>query len=228
MNALAEGIALYKKGRYTDALTELLQITSTSSETNIDLAYYIGLCYARLDRFDDALIYLEQIVTGNADIARVYQCRLILSYIYTKTDRTRLAEFELSKLIQAGYESVQVYASLGFLAYEHGETDKAVQYYQKALDMQEENATALNGLGYILADSGRELTRSLSLCKEAVEQKPDNGAYLDSLAWVYHKLGFSLEARTYIKRAAEKLPNNKLVQKHKTIIMTEHKEDWQK
>ena len=218
MDALfKEGIQLYQDGKYEQALEAFLKISS-SSDINFDLAYYIGLCYASLAQYDDALVYLEQIITAGSDIARIYQCRLILAFIYSKTGRGRLAEFELSKLLDAGYESPQVYTAMGYLAYEQHDTEKALSLYEKALELDPDNATALNGLGYILADTEKDLTRALVLCKRALHAQPDNAAYIDSLAWLYFKMGFDTEARTYIQRAAGHLPDNEIIGYHARII----------
>ena len=217
---LKEGMELYKQRRYEEAIDSFLKISSKDTEINFDLAYYIGLCYASLLQYDDALVYLEQIITAGVDIARVYQCRLILAFIYTKTGRERLAEFELSKLLDAGYDSPQVHASMAYLAYEQGNAEKSLELYEKALDMDPDNATALNGLGYILADTEKDLTRALILCKKALDAQPDNPAYLDSLAWTYYKMGFDTEARTYIQRAEKQLPDNQIIKEHSETIFT--------
>ena len=216
---LKEGIQLYRENHYEDALAAFLKISSTDTELNFDVAYYIGLCYASLLQYDDALVYLEQIITAGTDIARVYQCRLILAFIYTKTGRVRLAEFELSKLLDAGYDSPQVHTSMAYLAYEQKKIDKSLSLYEKALELDPDNSTALNGLGYILADSEKDLTRALILCKKALDAQPDNPAYLDSLAWTYYKMGFDTEAQSYIQRAGALLPNNEIIKRHLQRIM---------
>lgn len=216
---LEEGLQLYRKNKYEDALDVFLKISSKDVEFNFELAYYIGLCYASLLQYDNALVYLEQIITAGADIARVYQCRLILAFIYTKTGRARLAEFELSKLLDAGYDSPQVQTAMAYLAYEQHDAEKSVDLYEKALGLDPDNATALNGLGYILADTEKDLTRALLLCKKALDMQPENPAYLDSLAWTYHKLGLSKEAGSYIKRAEAKLPDNGIIKGHLKRIM---------
>jgi len=177
-----------------------------------------------LSEYEQALEYLEQVVTASKDIAKVYQCRLILAFIYANTGRTRLAEFELSKLIEAGYESVQVFSSLAYVYYEHHETEKAIEYYEKALKTAPENSTALNGLAYILAETDSDLTRSLLLCKKAVEKQPENPAYLDSMALIYHKMNLPSEAKAYITRAKEKLPDNKIILKHFEMISSDARE----
>jgi len=218
-DTIKTGIRLYRTNKYEDALVSFLGVPTGNTENNLELAYYIGLCYARLERYDDALVYLEQVVTADTDLARVYQCRMVLSVIYALTGRTRLADFELRKLIDAGYESSQVFCSLAYVAYEHQKIDEAVEWYEKAIALDGMNPTALNGLGYVLADEGKELTKALTMCKKAADQEPDNPAYLDSLGWVYYKLGLDTEAKTYTRRAREKAPENKLIGTHLSEIM---------
>lgn len=214
-----EGVRFYRESRYQDALDEFLKISSKDVEFNFELAYYIGLCYANLLQYDDALVYLEQIITAGTDIARVYQCRLILAFIYTKTGRERLAEFELSKLLDAGYDSPQVHTAMAYLAYEQKDAEKSVSLYEKALELDPDNTTALNGLGYILGDMEKDLTRALVLCKKALDVQPENPAYLDSLAWIYYKMGLNADARIYIQQAHAKLPDNEIIQQHLERIM---------
>ncbi len=213
-DSIKEGFRLYKIKNYSAALTVLLSIPAAEAGKDPDLAYLIGLCFARMEQYEDAIVYLEQVVTMNVDFARVYQCRLALAVLYARTGRTRLADFELKKLAEIGYESPQVFSALGFISYTFGDADESLKWYEKALEMDEKNATAMNGLGYILADAGKDLTRALSLCKKAFGENPENPAYLDSLAWAHYKLGHDKEARTYIKRAREKLPNNETVMEH--------------
>ena len=218
-DAMKDGIRRYREGKYEDALVLFLGIPAGEAGKNLELAYHIGLCYARLERYDDSLAYLEQVVTADTDLARVYQCRMVLSVIYALTGRTRLAAFELNKLIEAGYESTQVFGSLGFIAYEQGESDEAVSWYEKALSLDGANSTALNGLGFVLADTGKDLTRALTMCRKALDAQPDNPAYLDSIGWVYYKLGLETEAKAYVRRARDKAPGNTVITDHLAEIM---------
>jgi tetratricopeptide (TPR) repeat protein len=63
-DALEEGISLYNRMNYTGALSFFLSLPPDSGADPVDLAYYLGLCYAKLKRYDDAMIYLEQVVTA--------------------------------------------------------------------------------------------------------------------------------------------------------------------
>ena len=52
-----------------------------------------------------------------------------------------------------------------------------------------------------------KLDESLNFIKQAVALEPTNGAYLDSLGWVYFKLGRTHQALTYLLKAAEFFPD---------------------
>lgn len=205
-NVLANGISLYNKKDFKAALDFFLNISDEieASVDNLELSYYVGLCYARLRQYDEALPFLEQIVTSGKDLERVNQCRLALAVIYSKTQRTSMAEFELQKLLESGYKTSQVFCGLAFVAWENSDESTAIDYYERALDLEPENSTALNGLGYVLACMGKDLTRALFLCKRAVDMMPESAAYLDSLGWVYFKLGLFKEAEGFLSRAKEK------------------------
>jgi tetratricopeptide (TPR) repeat protein len=217
---LQEGIRLFRLKRWEIALRELIQVKAEkfSSEEQAELAYYLGLCYTKLGRFDDALLYLEQVVTGSKDVLRVYQCRLTLAYVYVTTKRTKMAEFELKRLQQNGFESVQLYNTLAYAAWTQKKYKNAVELYEKALDLDENNTTAMNCLGYILTDTDTDVTRGLRLCRKAVDRKPQSPAYLDSLGWAYFKSGELLEARTWLRRALELAPHEKEIKDHFRIV----------
>lgn len=216
--SLKEALRLYRSKRYDAALEELLAIEPGQIETT-ESAYYLGLCYTRLAKYDEALLFLEQVVTASTDLVRTYQARLALAYIYAITNRSRLAEFELTKLIESGYRSVQVYAAIGYATWCQGKIDQSIEFYSKALELDGENLTALNSLGYILADNDRDLSRALTCCRKAVDRKPDNPAYLDSLGWTFYKLGKLPEAREYLKRALAIAPGRPEIVAHMRAVM---------
>jgi tetratricopeptide (TPR) repeat protein len=220
---LREGIRLFNLKRWEAALQDLLNIDAGqfSAEENTELAYYLGLCYMKLDRFDDALLYLEQVVTNSQEPLRVYQCRLTLAYVYVITKRTKLAEFELDRLSKSGFESVQIYTTMGYAAWIQKQYKEAVDYYEKALELDENNTTAMNCLGYILADTNRDIARGLRLCRKAVDRAPQNAAYLDSLGWAYYKSGDTQESRMWLRRAFELAPHNSVIRAHMRLVVEE-------
>jgi len=221
--SLNEGIRLYRSKRWDFALVELLSVNTErfSPDENAELAYYLGLCYTKMERFDDALLYLEQVVTSGQDLLRTYQCRMVLAYIYAITKRSKMAEFELKRLVSSGFESTQLYTTLAYAAWTQKHVKQAIDYYEKALDLDGKNPNALNGLGFILVETDTDLIRGLRCCKKAVDLKPNNPAYLDSLGWAYFKNGELLEARTWLRRALDAGPQMKEIKEHFKIVTGE-------
>ena len=217
-NILSKGIAHYKKGEYTDALAFFLALPADCGADKLDTAYYLGLCYSKLHKYDDALLYLEQVVTSGTHLERTLQCRFLLAVIYAISGRKRLADFELGKLMETGYMAPSVYAAIAFGAWEQNDTEKCLDYYEQSLKQDKHNITALNGLGYVLACQDKDLSRALTLCKQAVDYAPESAACLDSLGWVYYKLGLFEDARKYLYQAAELDKNNEIIAEHINLL----------
>ena len=91
------------------------------------------------------------------------------------TDRQRLSQY--------------LYFQIGLTHERLGNIDQAVAYLEKALVIAPKFTEAMNYLGYLWADRGENLDRARQLLEEAVQLEPKNGAFLDSLAWAYFKLG---------------------------------------
>ena len=217
--AFRVGVRLFNMKRWENALRELLLVNDNgfSGEEQDELAYYLGLCYTKLEQYEDALPHLEQVVAGG-DLLRVYQCRLTLAYIYVTTGRAKLAEFELEHLQKSGLESASLYNTLAYAAYIQKQYGKAIELYEKALKIDKNNATALNSMGYILADTGMDIMRGLQFCRKAFEQKPQNASYLDSLGWAYYKCGNLPEAHSLLRKAIGLAPKEKEIQEHYRVI----------
>lgn len=217
-NILNDGILMYKKGDYSGALAFFLSLPDAEEADASELSYFIGLCYAKLGRYDDALTYLEQVVTTGEKLDRIMQCRYILAVIYAESGRKKLAEFELNKLLESGYKPQMVYSSLAYIYWEQNEVEKSLEFYKKALEIDSEYPTALNGMGYVLACENRDLTVALSYCKKALEHSPNSAACMDSVGWVYLKLGLDADALKYLSEAQKLLPGNAEVAEHLKIL----------
>jgi tetratricopeptide (TPR) repeat protein len=222
-SSIEDGIRFFNIKRYDMAL-EHFKVADTGAldqKMKMELAYYQGLCYTKLEKYDDALLYLEQVVTSDRLPRRMVQCRLTLAYVYMVTQRSKMAEFELDRLIKSGMESVHIYTMLAYIAWAQKNNKKAVELYEKALALDPSNLTAMNGLGSVLVDSGIDVRRGLELCRKAVQTKPQNAAYLDSLGWAYFKSGDLNEARTALRRALEIAPRHYEITKHMRVVIGE-------
>jgi len=217
-NSMQKALKLYSAKRYELALEELLSL-EVGNEEYTQLSYYLGLTYTRLERWDEAVLYLEQVVSADDNLLILYQSRMLLGFIYTQLGRYRLAEYELRHVLQDGYESAQAFASLAFVLYSQKNIEESVELLRKAVSIERSNANALNSLGYILAEENISALEGVQLCRKAVGAKPNNPAYLDSLGWAYYRSGNLTEARTYLRRALDLSPGNREIAAHMKAVL---------
>ncbi len=92
--------------------------------------------------------------------------------------------------------------------------DKAEEAFHKVLADDPKDAMTLNYLGYMLADRGTRLDEALGYIRRAVALDPQNGAYLDSLGWVYYKMGNYELAEENLRRASERMGDDPTIHDH--------------
>ncbi|HJW96513.1 MAG TPA: tetratricopeptide repeat protein [Thermoanaerobaculia bacterium] len=103
---------------------------------------------------------------------------------------------------------------LGSVYERSGDRANAEKVFASILQKQPDNAAALNYLGYMWAESGVNLDRAAEMLTKAVSQDPRNGAYIDSLGWVYFRQGKLDLAEKYLLDATHLLPHDATVQEH--------------
>ncbi|SMX42738.1 tetratricopeptide repeat protein [Octadecabacter ascidiaceicola] len=94
--------------------------------------------------------------------------------------------------------------------------DAAETDFRAALAINSNEPSVLNYLGYSMVDRGltENYDEALTMIEKAIAARPDSGAIVDSLAWVYYKLGRYQEAVTPMERAAELEPNDPIISDH--------------
>ena len=207
----------YHAGNTEDVIL-MLADAELKDDEYVDAAYILGLCYMRLKDYDNALVYIEQIITSDSPQERIDQCRLLLAYIYSVTGRLKLAEYELKKLEMITESTHAVLFLEAYGAYRQKNFDRALSVYQDILNRNPKNPTALNDYGYILAEARGELPRAFALCMDALRQHPQNPYYLDSVAWISYRMGKTDEALRYIQSAFLLMPGNSELRLHKETI----------
>ncbi len=86
--------------------------------------------------------------------------------------------------------------------------------FKQVLESEPNHASALNYLGYMLADLGTRLDEAHDLIQKALDLDPDNGAYLDSLGWLYYRQEKFDLAERYLLRSVEQFKRDPVVHTH--------------
>ncbi|MCW8887302.1 MAG: tetratricopeptide repeat protein [Motiliproteus sp.] len=75
------------------------------------------------------------------------------------------------------------------------------------LELEPNNATALNALGYSLTDNTDRHQEAIELIDKALRLKPDDPAILDSMGWAYYHLGDLPLSLQYLQKAFHSFPD---------------------
>jgi len=94
------------------------------------------------------------------------------------------------------------------------EWERAEPDFLKALELRPDQPIVLNYLGYSWVDQGLHLARARRMIERAVEQRPQDGAIVDSLGWVLFRLGKYQEAVEQLERAVVLRPGDATINDH--------------
>ena len=88
-----------------------------------------------------------------------------------------------------------------------GVFNQAEADYRQILSLAPGDAGALNALGYALTNNTTRFSEAADLLEEAMTKDPRNPAIIDSLGWVYFKLGKKKQAELLLKQAYKQYPD---------------------
>jgi tetratricopeptide (TPR) repeat protein len=200
----------------TDAAKEAVQKLPGSR----DLKMVLAAQQADMGDADKALKDVRAMLKGdananaNSDDRQVY---ITLAQMNTRLRRFSDAEQDLDKAEQLSSKTDDK-EYVWFLRGSTFEREKryaeAEEQFKKVLASDPEHASALNYLGYMLADQNLKLEEALGFIKRAVDLDPANGAYLDSIGWAYFRLGKYELAEENLLKASQKINTDPTVHDH--------------
>ena len=125
--------------------------------------------------------------------------------------RRTKAHQEVYDLLTEGLKKLPDYPEL---LYDRALTADKLRKYQileqdlrKLIKLKPDNAHAYNALGYSYAERGIQLTEALKLIKKASELSPEDPYIMDSLGWVYYRMGKRAEGLNYLNLAFAARPD---------------------
>ena len=133
----------------------------------------------------------------------VEECYLSVSQLYSEHRHYDMARQVLEEGLAQKPGSQALIFNLGSVFERLNQIATAEEQFKKVLAENPEHSAALNYLGYMLADRELRLEEALGYIERALAQDPHNGAYLDSLGWVYFKLNKFELAEENLKQAVQ-------------------------
>lgn len=163
------------------------------------------------DRMDQAEVRLLAILKQHP---QELDALLLLSGLRLSKSQFKLLLDETASLLQLQKLPPQLLFNRA-VAFEHFKDYAQVEStLNRVLAHSPKYADALNFLGYTYAEQGIQLEHAKELILRALQEKPNDGYYLDSLAWVYYKQGdFGLAVSTQ-EKAIQQIANDTVMHEH--------------
>jgi len=213
-----EIIDTYREAKQWPQATAVAKEAVQKMPDDRDLRMVLDAQLADTGDADKAINDVRSMLKGGPEDHDVY---VRLGIMYTRVKRWSDAEQALAKAEQTSAkpdDKAYVEFLRGDLYQRQKLFDQADAEFRKVLDStpptDPQAAATLNYLGYMNADRGVKLEESLGFIKQAIALEPNNGAYLDSLGWVYFKLGKYDMAEENLNKAAVQMGSDPTVQEH--------------
>jgi tetratricopeptide (TPR) repeat protein len=193
------------------AAAELARKVRADNKGDLPLARLEAQALAKDGKGDQGIAVMEAALQEHPDNPDAY---VALAQTYSEAARGPKA-VQLLRDAQMKFPDVTTIPfELGAVFDKQKNFVEAEAAFRQVLAREPEHAGALNYLGYMLAERGERLDESVGYLKKAVAMEPQNGSFLDSLGWAYFKAGKFDLAEENLKRAAEQLRTNSVIQEH--------------
>jgi tetratricopeptide (TPR) repeat protein len=209
-NTQAVGVgldALKKQKRYNDALLLLQPLVDKYGSDPYVNGRYIELLVRSGAKDKAAQMAATQAKFGSKNAIAAAEA-------YIAAEEYAPAVAMLRSEAAAHPEDLDLQFELGSALERSGDKAAAEKIFQAILKDHPDHAATLNYLGYMWADSGVNLDKAAEMLNKAVSEEPRNGAYIDSLGWVYFRQGKLDEAEKYLTDATKLLPRDATVHEH--------------
>jgi len=163
---------------------------------------------------DEAVKMLRAQLHGDTSDRETY---LNIAQVYERGRRYKEAE-ESARAAEVlpgqPRENEMVWFLLGAISERQKFFDKAEEQFKKVLAVNPKNAPVLNYYGYMLGDLGIRLDEAEALVQQALKEDPYNGAYLDSLGWIYFKENKLSASESALRKAVEREKHDATIHSH--------------
>ena len=196
-----KGIALFYLRRFLDSEKAILK-SFKLNPAQPNIATDLGSIYLRNGSFNKAFRYLKVAQNRENNLHIVFN-NLGAAYAKTGESKEALKLWEQALKINPGIP--EAYINMGVIYEKMGDKKKALTAYQKALNLDASNAMAHFNLGVIYAKE-KNFQKAVKEWETALNFETRDENILNSLAWVYEKIGRKKEALIMLEKSIKLSP----------------------
>ncbi len=201
---------------YTEATNYLSKIdTSQSLDKKNQIARQIALLQVSAGHPDEAIRILKDLSETQNNV----DAQIQIGDIYRNLEQFKDALDAYNK----AYDMIgnNITAQNWELSFARGMTNERLKNWEQAekdlktaLLFQPDQPYVLNYLGYSWADQGVNLDKAAEMIEKAVRLKPDDGSIVDSLGWIYFRMGQYDKAVLVLEKASQLSPTEPEINDH--------------
>ncbi len=202
---------IYEEKKDYDSALHAYEVNLKLDPTYVDAHMHMGFLLYRLKRYPEAISHLTEAVKLNP---KQSDAHLLLGLTYLQTEQYVLASQAFEEGIRHHPANADLHFNLGTAYDKLNRFDDVVRAMEMTLQLDPKHADALNYLGYTYAERGIKIEEAVSLTRQAVSLKPNNGYYVDSLGWAFFKMGLLDEALAEIQKATMLVKDDPVIFEH--------------
>ncbi len=215
-------MAIIKLNKYRDKKGALNLLNSIPKDADIYLRGLILKTKILISdkRYKEAENILKEQIKKHPDRIELIN---LLSDIYIVNNKINKAKELIEKALKQKTDDVDLLYQLATIYYKLKDIKKAISIMEKILTIDPDNASALNFIGYTYVDQNKNMQMGYKFIKRALSFEPENGYFLDSMAWYYYKTKDYKKAWEYIKKAVKNVSSDPTIWEHYGDIALELK-----
>ena len=192
------------QGRAAEAIDHYLQV-GTEFTNFLNAQRQAVRLLVLEERFDEAHALVLSVSEGRPELEIVLVAVEVDALM--NTGQLERADALLSATLEIYADNVELLFARSLLSDRQGNLARAEEDLRRIIALEPQNATALNQLGYTLADRTDRHEEALALLERAIAADPEDPAIIDSLAWAQYNLGRYEEALANLERAFAVFPD---------------------
>lgn len=199
-----------------------VRLCETRLEKNPEEAFtlnLLGSVYLAQKEFDRAVTYFKKAIEVNPEWGMPYNN---LAKVYLVQNKKDSAVTELKAALAQDKANTFAWQLLGQIYESDKDYANAAQLYKEAFTAVPTLWAAANNYAFIQSEffnDTADLTEALTHARNALKLKPGEPIILDTLGWVYYRMGNLAQAHEELKKALDKTPDNPVVNYHLGMVL---------
>ncbi len=161
-------------------------------------------------KFADATARLDRLLAKEQDSKQKLELLIMQAELYSIQKKYPQAIDVLTRTLQDNPDNRELLYARSLTAEKMGNIAAMEADLQKILAQDPNDVTALNALGYSLADHTTRYEEAEKYLQKALKLKPDDAMIVDSYGWLQFKKGNLADALKYLQTAHKKMPENEI------------------